>query len=199
MTYPNTASRLLQLVTLAGSLLPLVAQSPAQLTGVPAVLQPPAGNEEYLTAAATGTQNYLCMPSGWMFTGPQATLFFKMAHMRRQAATHFLSPNPDEEGRPPRATWQDSFDTSAVWAAAVATSSAYAEPGAIPWLLLKVVGKSKGPIGGSAMAETTYIQRVKTTGGVAPEGSCTVGARAFVPYTAEYVFFREARGAPTAP
>lgn len=197
MTYPNTAFRFLQLVTLAGSLLPLGAQSPNQTTSVPAILQPPAGHEEFLTAAAVGTQNYLCMPTGWAFIGPQATLFFKVANMRRQAATHFLSPNPDQDGAA-RATWQDSFDTSSVWAAAIASSNDYAEPGAIPWLLLQVVGKKNGPVGDSGMADTTYIQRVKTTGGLAPAGGCSVGARAFVPYTSDYVFFREARSGRNA-
>jgi hypothetical protein len=84
------------------------------------------------------------------------------------------------------------LDTSAVWANPIANSADAAEHGAIPWLLLQVVGSQKGPAGGSALSETTYIQRVNTTGGIMPTGACTVGARSFVPYTADYVFFRKA-------
>jgi hypothetical protein len=72
----------------------------------------------------------------WSFLGPQATLF----DGSHQVMTHYLSPNPDEQNTP-RATWQHSRDSSAVWAAAIASSSdaAYVEQGAIPWLLLRVV------------------------------------------------------------
>ena len=50
----------------------------------------------------------------------------------------------------PRATWQDSRDTSAVWAKAIQTSSDpnFVKPGAIPWLLLEVVGLEHGPTWG---------------------------------------------------
>jgi hypothetical protein len=46
---------------------------------VPANLQAPQGNNVFLMGHATGTQNYICLPSatgfGWTFFGPQATLF----------------------------------------------------------------------------------------------------------------------------
>ena len=171
---------------------------PPFTTAVPAALEVPAGNQPYLKAAAVGTQNYLCMPTGWSFVGPQATLFIDaplgQARLRQQVATHFLSPNPDANGTP-RATWQSSFDTSAVWARAIGTSSDAAAPGAIPWLLLQVEGAKDGPTGGAALSKTTYIQRINTTGGVSPTGACVVGDRAFVPYTADYVFYaRSERG-----
>jgi uncharacterized protein DUF3455 len=191
MTYPRKALDLLRLLAVASSLTPFTAPLPAQSTAVPPVLEVPPGNEEYLRAAASGTQNYICMPSGWTFIGPQATLIVKIANMRQQVATHFLSPNPDEAGTA-RATWQSSLDTSSVWAKAVASSSDFAGAGAIPWLLLQVVGAEKGPGGGSGISETTYIQRVNTTGGVAPTTSCSVEMRAFVPYSADYVLYRKA-------
>ena len=63
-------------------------------------------------ASATGTQNYICLPTGsgfeWAFVGPQATLF---NDDDRQIITHFLSPNLEEKDKP-RATWQHSGDTS---------------------------------------------------------------------------------------
>src|SRR5439155_21821767 len=58
----------------------------------------------------------------------------------------------------------------------------------IPWLLLRAVSTE----GSGIFQQVTYIQRVNTTGGVAPvnPGSAT-GTRIGVPYTAEYVFYRE--------
>jgi hypothetical protein len=167
---------------------------------VPAEIQVPAGNTVYLKAYAEGTQNYVCLPSGsglaWKFQGPQATLFLKLrwfnSEVRQQIMTHFLSPNPMEGGTA-RATWQSSIDTSLVWAVKVGESSdsSFVAPGAIPWFLLDAVGTQHGPTGGAMLTPTTYIQRVNTTGGIMPPNGCSVvGSIAFVPYTAEYVFYR---------
>ena len=158
---------------------------------VPAGLEAPEGNQAVRIAHALGTQNYICLSAGsaWTFIGPQATLFDDEAD---QTMTHFLSPNPVENGLA-RATWQSSKDTSAVWAMAIASSTdpAYVTPGAIPWLLLKVVGAQAGPDNGSKIATTTFIQRVNTAGGSAPAGTCpSAGARAFVPYETDYVFYK---------
>src|SRR5262245_9606075 len=164
---------------------------------VPANLVVEAGNTPFLLGHAVGTQNYICLmaPKGfaWTFFGPQATLF---GDDGQQLTTHFLSANPDENGTL-RATWQHSQDTSAVWAKAVATSTdpAYVVAGAIPWLKLQVVGMEQGPIGGSALFGTTFVQRVNTTGGIAPAADgCKhaddSGKKALVPYTADYVFYR---------
>ena len=162
---------------------------------VPANIQVPAGNKAFLEGHAVGTQAYICLPSAsgyaWTLFGPQATLF---NDHDKQVITHFLSPNPLEGGTP-RATWQHSGDTSNVWARAVATSSdsAFVAPGAIPWLLLQVVGAQDGPTGGHKLTATTFIQRLNTSGGVAPSTGCSqstdVGARAFVPYAADYFFY----------
>jgi hypothetical protein len=113
----------------------------------------------------------------------------------RQIITHFLSANPVENGTP-RATWQHSRDTSRAWAAAIATSAdpAFVAPGAIPWLLLQVVGAQYGPEWGDKLVDTTFIQRINTAGGVAPSTGCAattdVGKKVLVPYAAEYVFYR---------
>jgi hypothetical protein len=163
---------------------------------VPANIQVPEGNSVFLVGHARGTQNYICMPSGkryaWTFVGPQATLF---DDSQEQITTHFLSPNPVEGGTA-RATWQHSQDTSSVWAAAIASSTDpdFVAQGAIPWLLLRIVGSQNGPNGGDRLSATTFIQRVNTTGGVAPSTGCNnandVGQRAFMDYTADYYFFR---------
>jgi hypothetical protein len=168
---------------------------------VPPGLEVPEGNRPFLLAHAVGTQNYVCLPTAsgaaWAFFAPQATLFDEHD---RQITTHFLSPNPDEGGMA-RATWQHSRDTSRVWALAIATSSdpAFVEPGAIPWLLLRVVGAEPGPARGNndRLTGTTFIHRVLTSGGVAPTTGCVqatdVGMRVLVPYTADYVFYEAAR------
>jgi hypothetical protein len=169
---------------------------------VPANLQAPAGTKAFLVGHARGYQAYVCIASStgftWTFFGPQATLF---AGNDRQLTTHFLSPNPNEAGTL-RATWQHSQDTSSVWARAIATSSdpAFVEPGAIPWLLLEVVGAQGGPRGGAdRLTDAVFIHRVNTTGGITPSTGCSeaadVGARVFVPYTADYFFYRFTRRA----
>jgi hypothetical protein len=162
---------------------------------VPANLHVEPGNAAFLIAHAFGTQNYICLlaPGGfeWTFFAPQATLFDAA---NQQVITHFLSPNPDEEGKG-RATWQHSGDTSAVWAGAIASStdSDFVAAGSIPWLLLRVVGAEDGPTLGTTLSATTFIQRVNTRGGLAPSDGCKraadAGRKALVPYSADYVFY----------
>jgi hypothetical protein len=124
-----------------------------------------------------------------LFT-PQATLFGDLGD---QLTTHFFSPNPAEGGLVVRATWQDSSDTSSIWARA--TGSVVVDPTAVAWLRLQAVGTRVGPNGGNTLATTTFVQRVNTVGGVAPSTGCDqlndVGKKAFMPYTADYVFFNQ--------
>jgi hypothetical protein len=182
---------------------------------VPANIQVPAGNKAFLEGHAVGTQNYICLPcpnpttstcpdaSGfaWLLFTPQATLF---KDNDRQVTTHFFSPNPFESNTNPgvvaaamiRATWQDSRDTSTVWGQVKpgksSTDSAFVAPNAIPWLLLPARAQG-GPTGGDTLTATTFIQRLNTSGGVAPSTGCAsstdVGNQAFVPYTADYFFY----------
>jgi Protein of unknown function (DUF3455) len=163
---------------------------------VPNNIKVPDGNRAFLEGHAVGTQNYICLPSGWTFFGPQATLFDVN---EEQIITHFLSPNPDpadpDGADTPRATWQHSQDTSTVWARATASSSnpGFVESGAIPWLLLQVVGAQDGPTNGETLTATTYIQRLNISGGIAPSTGCAqpadVGKKVLVPYEADYVFY----------
>lgn len=164
---------------------------------VPSNLVVPADQRAFLIAHAIGTQNYMCLPSAsaptgraWTLVGPQATLFNERAD---QQLTHFLSPNPDEGGVA-RATWQHSRDTSAVWAVMdqSSTDAAYVAPGAIAWFRLRVVGKAEGSDGGGRITDTKWVQRVNTVGGMAPaaETCVDIGARKFIPYEADYVFYK---------
>jgi hypothetical protein len=165
---------------------------------VPDKLKVRDGSRAFLVGHAVGTQNYLCLPTGSGFAfslfTPEATLF---ADDLGQLTTHFFGPNP-EENRAIRAAWQDSRDTSTVWAAAVATATDLTDPqfvaaGAIPWVLLDKVGVKAGPDGGDRLTKTTHVQRLNTHGGSAPSTGCSsladVGKKAFVPYTADYFFY----------
>jgi Protein of unknown function (DUF3455) len=164
----------------------------------------PAGNELFLGTHAVGTQNYVCQPSGagvaYVLFTPQATLFGKDGV---QIITHFNSPNPDEPNTDPkvvapqgtiRATWQFK-DTSRVWAEVHQPNGAVTvKQDAIAWVLLDAVGHLNGPTGGDMLRKTTFVQRLNTTGGLAPSTGCSsladVGNKAFVPYTADYFFYK---------
>jgi hypothetical protein len=174
---------------------------------VPANIQVPAGHKLFLVGHATGTQNYICLPTatGFAFAlfTPEATLFDDNG---KQLVTHFFSPNPHEANTNPkvlgehmiRAAWQDSKDASTVWAYVQpgnsSTDPAYVEPGAVAWLLLTAAGTQDGPKGGDRLSDTTYIQRLNTHGGVAPGTGCAtlddVGNQAHVPYTTDYYFYK---------
>jgi hypothetical protein len=165
---------------------------------VPANIQVPPGNRAFLKGHGVGTQNYICLPSGTgfkfvLFT-PEATLF---QNRGKQLTTHFFSPNPVEGGIV-RATWQHSRDTSSVWGRVLASSSdpAFVAPGAVAWLLLQEAGVQEGPNGGDTLTPTTFIQRLNTSGGLAPSTGCAssadVGKQEFVPYEADYFFFVDA-------
>ncbi len=186
----------------AALLLAPLTSSALPVPAVPAGLDVDAGHKPFLVAHAIGTQNYLCLPSAtspsgiaWTLFGPQATLY---SDRGQQVATHFLSPNPDQAGAA-RATWLHSDDTSATWARKIAESSdpAFVDANAIPWFKLEVVGQEKGPSGGRKLAETTFLQRINTVGGKAPATGCEepghIGASRFVPYEADYVFYKSVR------
>ena len=81
-------------------------------------------------------------------------------------------------------------------AASVSASSdpTFVAKGAVNWLLLKAVGAEVGPTGGDTLSDTTFIQRLNTSGGLAPTdcaSSADVGKQAFEPYTADYFFYKE--------
>src|SRR2546423_10499808 len=91
----------------------------------------PAGNTAFLVGHAFGSQGYTCLPTAtggtaWNPTArPEATLFANFFGQPVQIITHFASinANPNDPTKPVslggNATWQSSFDTSKVWAAAV--------------------------------------------------------------------------------
>lgn len=178
-------------LTISQSQLARAGSAPITPPDVPSIIQVPAGNQPFRVAHAVGTQDYVCLSTGWASAnyGPQATLFNED---NEQILTHFLSAYPVGSGSffP---TWQDSHDTSIVWASPVQDAKYTPDPTAIAWLLLKVVGKAVGPTGGDKMIVTTYIQRLNTTGGLKPTTSCSEGDKYLVPYTADYYFYKAAK------
>lgn len=182
------------------------AQPPARIEvpPVPLNLEVEAGNSVFMQGHAIGTQNFICLLTAagsmdWTFIGPQATLFLTFnGDPVRQNATHYLSADPLDVNTF-RPTWQHSGDSSRVWGGNAQTSSDpnFVEAGAIPWLRLDAVRKELGPTGGSILAETTFIHRLNTSGGLKPTTGCSqvsqIGTLKFVPYVADYYFYRQAR------
>ena len=164
---------------------------------LPPNIRVPAGNKTFLAVHGVGTQNYVCLPSGagfkFILFTPQATLFNERDD---EVTTHYFSPNPYVGGAI-RATWQHSVDTSTVWGNVIDSSADpnFVAPGAIAWLLIQRFGAEDGPTGGDTLTATTFIQRLNTSGGIAPSTGCTsptdVGNQAFVPYAADYIFYTD--------
>jgi len=146
---------------------------------VPEALNPPADTTLELAWPASGVQIYACTQAkpgeapGWALEGPHAVL----TAGRAVAAIHFAGPS-----------WQ-GLDGSSVKGARLASADA-PDASAVPWLLM-----SAAPSGAGTFARTTHIQRLETSGGKAPASGCDaahLGAKALVPYQANYYFYRTA-------
>jgi hypothetical protein len=212
---PMAAASALALTLTAALSQPALADK-IEVPPIPDNLKLPDGNHPYLLGHGVGTQNYECSPSATSSTGvayvlftPQATLF---SDDFKELTTHFFSPNPFEVNGSPalvadgpiRATWQGT-DVSTVWADVKkdqfgnpesSTDARFVEHGAVAWLKLTVVGEQDGPTGGDRLsAHTTFIHRLRTSGGLAPPTSCAsasdLGNKAFVPYSADYFFYTD--------
>lgn len=140
----------------------------------------PDGNKLAFAFDAVGVQIYACQASGtafaWVFQAPEATLYNRGGH---DVGKHYAGP-----------TWEYR-DGSKVMAAKVAAFTA--DPTAIPELLLQANNHE----GAGKMADVTYIQRLDTTGGLAPSTGCDadhVSAIARVDYTATYYFYEAKKG-----
>lgn len=145
--------------------------------GTPAVLAPPANQSLAFVLDATGVQQYVCKTTT---TGAAWTLVAPVADLLNNGlviGTHYAGP-----------TWE-AHDGSTVVAARAQDATVNAT--AIPWLLLSAVGHGGTCLG--TMSNVTSIQRLATTGGLAPATGCNtnlLGATANVPYTAKYFFYR---------
>jgi Protein of unknown function (DUF3455) len=139
----------------------------------------PAGERAVLSHHARGVQIYRCDAADgafkWNFVAPQAQLF---ADAQAQTAVGDHGAGP---------FWQ-SKDGSKVVGKVKSRADAPAA-GAIPWLLLTTTPEGSA----GQLAPVRSIQRVNTTGGVAPAQGCSsnadVGQQARIPYTADYIYF----------
>ena len=152
---------------------------------VPASLQVPAGNKVSFHTYAIGVQIYAATasatsPTGfaWTFQAPEAVLFDADGNV---VGIHYAFAGPT------RPAWESESGSRVVGARTVPPVTVTSN--AIPWLILSAVPTNT--VGPGIFARTTYIQRVNTTGGLAPATAPTaLGQEARVPYTAEYFFFR---------
>ena len=166
--------------TIAGAALAVAACAATQPSSIiPEKLNPGAKESMTLIVPAKGVQIYECRASKdkpgayeWAFVAPEAELFDTTG---RSIGRHYAGPH-----------WE-AADGSKVMAKLIERADA-PKAGDIPWLLLGA--KSVGPEG--AFSKVTSIQRVNTTGGVAPKAGCSegnAGTPARIPYTADYYFF----------
>jgi Protein of unknown function (DUF3455) len=147
-------------------------------SNVPAAIQPPADEEFFFVARASGFQIYICRPDAegrpaWVLKAPEAQLFDQHGN---PIGTHFGGP-----------TWRHN-DGSEITARLVAKVDA-PETGAIPWLLLSVTGHS----GDGVLSRVSCIQRIHTVAGLAPAaaecGPSTGEVEFKSPYSADYYFY----------
>jgi hypothetical protein len=157
------------------ALLVPATQAKPQAPTVPAEIQVPEGNELFEAHHAIGVQIYACNGTAWTFVAPRANLYTDDGKFRM---SHFAGP-----------TWMAKDGSFVVGKDAVPSPVA----GAIPQLRLTAKATGAGPYGDELLG-TTYIQRLNTTGGVAPAAetcnASTAGTQAEVPYTADYYFWR---------
>ena len=172
-------------LALTGLVATTAAAQPASETSPGDPLDPRTYEPEsrpFLAVYATGVQKYTCQANGtWLFTDPEATLYATNSS-GNPIGTHFLN---FATGRP---VWQLQ-DGSSVEAARKA--AAPGGTGNIAWLLLQAAATTAGS-DGDRLAKTTWVQRLNTSGGVAPAGTCTPGDTTAVPYTTDYLFWRTA-------
>jgi Protein of unknown function (DUF3455) len=149
---------------------------------VDATIAVPEGNRLATTLDAIGSQVYICQASdttySWVLQAPDAILLNARG---KKVGTHYAGPS-----------WEYK-DGSVVTGARLA--SVTPDPTSIPWLLIQATPQTKS----GKFSNTTYIQRLDTVGGLAPDPTtCTsehVGSLSPVEYTATYYFF-EAGKAP---
>ena len=128
-----------------------------------------------------GFQIYTWNGTSWGSAVPEATLFDNDGNI---VALHFgvFAANGAFVGP----AWQSNSGSEVV--GKLPPAAVVMDTNAIPWLRLAQLS-TEGP---GPFADTTFIQRVNTTGGKAPSANGTfVGQVARVPYTADYFFYRK--------
>ena len=148
---------------------------------VPGEIVVPEGHKPFLIGHATGVQIYACNATDagykWGLVAPRANLYDDKGKL---LTTHSGGP-----------TWE-ALDGSKVTARR--DKWVNVDRSAIDWLLLAATSATAGP-NGDRLAGTSYIQRIKTVGGIAPPAAdcsaATAGTQNEVAYTADYVFWKK--------
>jgi hypothetical protein len=144
---------------------------------VPSQIEVPDGNKVFLVGHAVGVQIYSCNGVVWSFVAPRANLDDDNGKL---IISHFGGP-----------TWQAKDGSKVV---GQAEASVTVDPTAIAWVRLAAASTAASP-DGDRLVDTTYIQRIATTGGLAPPSAecnpATAGTVAEVPYTADYYFWKK--------
>jgi hypothetical protein len=143
---------------------------------VPARLVVEEGNKVQFHVYAVGVQIYVWTINpttdlgSWIFKAPEAVLLDSDGN---PVGTHYAGP-----------TWESESGSKVV---GQRVDGVTVDSTAIPWLLLKRVS-SQGP---GIFANTTFIQRVHTVGGLTPATpGGAAGEEGRVSYLAEYFFYR---------
>ena len=155
---------------------------------VPQSLKVSEGNKVSFHAYALGFQIYVSTvstnsPTGfaWTFHAPEAVLYDADGNI---VGIHYAFDGPT------RPAWETASGSRVVGIRTVAPVTVTSN--SIPWLILSA--DPDNTIGPGVLARTTFIQRVNTTGGLAPASPPTqLGQEARVPYTAEYFFYRQSQ------
>ena len=163
------------------AVLPLIVGSSyaASADRVPEELRASTDETLLLEASGKGVQIYVCVAGNdqpahfeWALKAPDAELF--AAHGKK-IGKHYAGP-----------TWELSDGSTVV--GALKSRSDSPDPHSIPWLLLT----AKTTSGSGTLSGAKSIQRLKTSGGKAPDRACdqgNVGEQVRVPYAAEYYFY----------
>ena len=176
--------RLLAGLFVLAAALPLAQAGAAQPEAptVPTKIQVAEGHRVFLVGHAVGVQIYTCKivagAPAWSLTAPRAVL---KDDNGKAIIDHYGGPS-----------WKHR-DGSTITGSRV--DGVTMDSSAIPWLLLSATPVSSGP-DADRLAGTKFIQRVATTGGLAPSASTcttdTLGAVEEIPYTADYYFWKMA-------
>jgi hypothetical protein len=157
---------------------------PPKIQPEAAIIIAPPGNVAYLVGhVSKGVQTYTCNGAGsWGTSVPTADLADDSGKV---IMTHGAGP-----------TWT-ATDGSSIKGAV--QQRVTIDQTAIPWLLLSATPVAGAPTG--LLTDTTFIQRVNTTGGLAPAttdcAAKTKGKKVDVTYGADYYFYK-AVGKPGA-
>jgi Protein of unknown function (DUF3455) len=162
--------RLLAAALVAAAALAQGAQANPPAPDVPGTIAVAEGNKPFLAVHADGVQVYSCNGQAWSLVAPRANLYDRGGEL---VGTHFGGP-----------TWQWEDGSSVI---AKRDTGVNVDPTAIDWLRLSTVSATEG-----RLAKTTFIQRINTTAGRAPDASeCdAAGKQVEIPYTADYVFWK---------